>query len=172
MVRTLVILYLLSTISSFTEAQDITAIQSKRIPDVLISDIKGNPYQTQNISNDGKPFVVVFWKTCCKPPLKELSALNDLYEEWKEKTGVKIYAVSIDDARSSKTVKPFVDGQGWEFEVLLDPNQEFKRSMNVYGVPHTFVFNGQGDVVGQKVLFSQGDEEDIFNMIRQALPNR
>jgi len=151
-------------------AQDTITIQGKRIPDVSILDINGNPYQTIKMANEGRPFVVVFWKTCCKPPLRELSALNDVYDDWKEQTGVKIYAVAIDDARSSKTVKPFVDGQSWEFEVLLDVNQDLKRSMNVYGVPHTFVLNGSGEIVGQKLLYSEGDENDILEMIRKTLP--
>jgi len=169
--RILLTMCLFSTVIFQAVAQDLTDLQKKRIPDVEITDVQGNPYQTRNMSNDGHPFVVVFWKNCCKPPIKELSALSDLYEEWKEQTGVKIYAVSIDDARSSKTVKPFVDGQGWEFEVLLDVNQDLKRSMNVYGVPHTFVLNGIGEIVGQKLLYSEGDENEIFKMIKQTLSN-
>ncbi len=169
--RILLTFLLFSTALLQAVAQDSSDDQKKRIPDVSIFDIKGNPYQTSKMSNDGKPFVVVFWKTCCSPPIKELSALSDVYEEWKEQTGVKIYAVAIDDVRSSKTVKPFVDGQSWEFEVLLDVNQDLKRSMNVYGVPHTFVLNGKGEIVGQKLLYSEGDENEIFKMIKQAFSN-
>jgi len=151
-------------------AQDTITFQGKRIPQVTIQDAKGNNYNTAEMSNDGKPFVVVFWKTCCKPPLRELSALNAVYDDWKEQTGVKIYAVSVDDARATNTVKPYVNGQGWEFDVLLDPNQTLKRSMNVIGLPHTFVLNGSGEIVGQKVLYAEGDENDILEMIRKTLP--
>lgn len=170
--KTWFLLTFLFTIISipFIEAQDTSVILNRRIPVVTISDINGNVYNTVKMSNEGRPFIIVFWKTCCKPPIRELSVLNDLYEEWKQNTGVKIYAVSIDDARATKTVKPFTDGQGWEFEVLLDPNQELKRNMNVYGVPHTFVLNGQGEIVGQKVLYSEGDENDIYKMILESLP--
>ncbi|MEI7981321.1 MAG: TlpA disulfide reductase family protein [Bacteroidota bacterium] len=153
-------------------AQDTAVIQKQRIPEVSIFDIKGNLYNTKQMSNDGRPFVIVFWKTCCKPPIRELTTLSYLYDEWKEQTGVKIYAVSVDDSRASSTVKPFVDGQSWEFEVLLDPNQTLKRSMNVNGLPHTFVLNGQGEIVGRKLLFSEGDENDILKMILQTEPKR
>jgi cytochrome c biogenesis protein CcmG, thiol:disulfide interchange protein DsbE len=166
--RLTVVIVFLFLFPVFVLAQDTTTFQGKRIPHVTIQNAKGNNYNTAEMSNDGKPFVIVFWKTCCKPPIKELSALNDLYEDWKKETGVKIYAVAIDDVRSSKTVKPFVDGQSWEFEVLLDVNQDLKRSMNVNGVPHTFVLNGQGEIVGQKLLYSEGDENDIYNMILKA----
>lgn len=170
--RLLLTFIFLSTVSFHIDAQDTLTAQKQRIPDVSILDINGNPYHTAQMSNGGLPFVVVFWKTCCKPPIRELSALSDLYDEWKQQTGVKIYAISVDDARASNTVKPFISGQGWEFEVLLDPNQVLKRSMNVNGLPHTFVLNGRGEIVGQKLLYSEGDENDIFEMISQTLLNR
>lgn len=128
----------------------------------------GNTFTSDKISNDGKPFIIVFWKTCCKPPIRELSTLSDVYDEWKEKTGVKIYAVAVGDSRSTMTVKPFAVGQGWEFEILLDPNQKLKRSMNVNVLPYTFIINGKGIVVGEKMLFSEGDENEIFEMVQKA----
>ncbi len=167
--RSIIVLILLG-ISAFLQAQDSGGSAGKTIPSVTLQDDKGNSFNSSKISNDGKPFVIVFWKTCCKPPIRELSVLSDLYDEWKEKTGVKIFAVSVDDARSTMTVKPFTNGQGWEFEVLLDPNQNLKRSMNVSVLPYTFVFNGNGEVVGERMLFSEGDENEIFDMIQKAVP--
>ena len=169
--RFVLIFLLLSSLTILVGAQDTLTIQKQRIPDVLISDVDGNPYKTSQMSNEGHPFILVFWKTCCKPPLRELSTLHDIYDDWKEETDVKIYAISVDDARASNTVRPFVDGQGWEFEVLLDPNQLLKRSMNVNALPHTFVLNGQGEVVGQILLFFEGNENDILDMIHQAMLN-
>ncbi len=75
--------------------------------------------------------------------MKEHDAINDLYDEWIEETGVKIYAISIDDTRSAKRVMPTVNGKGWEFDVLLDTNGDFKRLMNVNIPPHVFVLNGK-----------------------------
>ncbi len=167
--RSIFIFFLLG-ISAFVQAQESATPVGKTIPSVTLQDDKGNSFSSSNISNDGKPFVIVFWKTCCKPPIRELSVLSDLYDEWKEKTGVKIYAVSVDDTRSTMTVRPFTNGQGWEFEILLDPNQDLKRSMNVNVLPYTFVFNGKGEVVGEKMLFSEGDENYIFDLIQQAIP--
>jgi len=167
MTRSIIALILLVN-ALILQAQDIISIEGKTIPSVTLQDSKGTIFNSEKISNDGKPFVIVFWKTCCKPPIRELSVLSDVYEEWIEKTGVKIYAVAVDDSRSTMSVKPFADGQGWEFEILLDPNQNLKRSMNVKVVPYTFVFNGKGVVVGEKMLFSEGDENEIFDMIEKA----
>ena len=129
--------------------------------------MKGTKVNTEKISNDGKPIIISFWATWCKPCIKELTTIADVYEDWQTETGVKLYAVSIDDSRSSSQVKTLVNGKGWNYEVLLDPNSEFKRAMNVNAVPHTFILNGKGEVVWQHTSFSEGAELDVINVVRK-----
>lgn len=137
----------------------------KSLPEIALKTVEGKSFNTSEIKNGGKPVLIVFWKICCKLPEKQLDALAELYDKWKAETGVKIIAVSIDDSKTSAKVAPFVNGKGWEFDVLLDVNSDFKRAMNVVSVPHTFLLNGRGEIVWQKVLFNDGDETEIFNQI-------
>ena len=111
----------------------------KSLPTVDVKTIDGKTFSTADIENDGNPIIISFWALWCKPCIRELTAIADVYEEWVEDTGVKLYAVSIDDARSTAKVLPTVNGKGWEYEVLLDPNGDFKRAMNVNMIPHTFI---------------------------------
>ena len=76
--------------------------QSKSdLPNVTLKDLNGKNVNIAKLSNNGKPFVITFWATWCGPCIKEHNALNDVYEDWQDETGVKIYAVSIDDSRST-----------------------------------------------------------------------
>lgn len=140
-----------------------------KLPEVDIRSIQGEPFNTKNIENDGKPIIITFWATWCKPCMKEHNAINDVYQEWIEDTGVKLYAVSIDNARSSRRVLPTVNGKGWEFEVLLDPNGDFKRAMNVNIPPHTFIVNGDGKVVWQHIGYLEGDEIEYIEIVEKLL---
>ena len=99
------------------------------LPSVLLKDVNGNTVNTAELSNDGKPMVISFWATWCKPCKRELKAISEVYPDWQDETGVKLVAVSIDEAQNAAKVKPLVDGMNWEYEVLLDPNGEFKRQM-------------------------------------------
>ena len=138
-----------------------------KIPSVKLKDIDGNSVNTAELSNDGNPMVISFWATWCAPCKKELNAIHEVYEDWQNETGVKVIAVSIDDARSATRVKPYVDAQGWDFEVLMDTNGDFKRSLNVNNVPQTFLVDGNGDIVWTHSGYSPGDEYELLEEIEK-----
>lgn len=137
----------------------------KTIPAVDLKNTKGTLVSTADIENDGNPIIISFWATWCSPCKKELNAIHDEYIDWMEETGVKLVAVSIDDERTKNRVVPYVDGQGWDYEVLLDPNGEFKRAMGVNNVPHTFVIDEEGKIVYSHNNYSPGDEIELYEFI-------
>lgn len=167
--KRLVLVIFLIFLVFFAYTQSNNPLLNKKIPSINIKDIKGNPFNTKDITNDGKPFVINFWATWCTPCKKELSAIADLYDEWKEETGVKIYAVSVDNTRSSSDVSALVNGKAWEYEVLLDQNSEFKRAMNVGPIPHTFLVNGKGEIVWQCTTYAEGNELELIDKIRKLV---
>lgn len=135
------------------------------LPNVRLQDINGKTVQTGSLSNDGKPMIISFWATWCKPCLRELKAIHELYPDWQEETGVRMIIVSIDQAQDANKVKPLVDGFGWEYEVLLDPNGDFKRAMNVQNVPHTFVLDGSGKIIYNHTGYTDGGEEELYEQL-------
>ena len=136
-----------------------------QLPNVKLQDMDGNTVQTGEINNDSKPIIISFWATWCKPCLRELKAIHEVYPDWQDETGVKVIIVSIDQAQDAHRVKPMVDGFGWEYEVLLDPNGDFKRAMNVQNVPHVFVLDGNGQIVYNHTGYVDGGEEDIYEAL-------
>ena len=159
---------ILIAVIGIATAQESTKNFSK-IPAIDVKTLEGKSLNTSTLSNDGKPVIITFWATWCKPCLKEHDAINDVYTDWVEETGVKLYAISIDNARSSKSVKPLVDGKSWEFEVLLDENSDFKRAMNVNVPPHTFIIDGQGQIVWQHVGYLDGDEAEYIEIVKKII---
>lgn len=136
------------------------------LPSVQVQDLKGNSVNTSEFTNDGNPIIISFWATWCSPCKRELNTIAEVYPDWQDETGVKLIAISIDDARSRARVLPYVNGSSWDYEVYLDANQDFKRAMGVNNVPHTFLIDGKGNIVYQHNNFSPGDEYELYDKIK------
>ncbi len=147
------------------------AIAQDRIPHVMVKDIDERPFNTADIENDGNPIIINFWATWCSPCKRELNNIADLYADWQDETGVKIIAVTIDDARNVAKVEPYVNGKGWEYDILLDVNQDLKRAMSVNNIPHTFLVDGEGQIVWQHNSYSEGDEYELYEKVKKLSKN-
>lgn len=143
------------------------AQQSFPVPSATVETIAGKKVNTSSFENDGKPMIINFWATWCAPCKRELNAIAELYEDWQEETGVKLIAISTDDARSKTRVAPYVNGQEWDFEIYIDPNGDLKRALNVNNIPHTFLVNGAGEVVWQHTSYDPGDELELFEKVKE-----
>ena len=137
----------------------------KKLPSINLKDMAGNAINTAKVTNDGNPIVISFWATWCKPCKLELNTIADEYDDWVEETGVKLIAVSTDDQRTVKSVKPTVNASGWDYDIWLDTNADFKRAMGVNLVPHTFLLDGNGTIVYSHNNFVPGDEEELYEQI-------
>jgi cytochrome c biogenesis protein CcmG, thiol:disulfide interchange protein DsbE len=133
----------------------------KKMPSVQLKDMDGNEVNTAELGLEG-PIIVSFWATWCAPCKRELNAINDLYVDWVEETGVTLVAVSIDDSKTQNAVPVYVNGKGWEYLVLMDPNGDLKRAMGVNNVPHTFLIDTDGTIVFSHNNYAAGDEEKLY----------
>ena len=141
--------------------------QNRTLPKVKVKTLNGSKVNFNEIDNGSSPIVISFWATWCKPCIKELNNIAEIYDDWQEETGVKIIAVSIDDTRSMSKVAPFVNSSDWQYEVYLDPNGNLKRAMGVSTVPHTFLLNRNKEIVWQHKSYIEGDEEKLFKEIKK-----
>lgn len=140
-----------------------------QLPSVQLKDLSGKPVDSATLSNDGKPFVISFWATWCKPCVRELNAIHENYADWVDETGVKVYAISIDEAQNTSRVKPLVDAKGWEYDILLDSNSEFARAMGCQNPPHLVIVDGSGKIVESHSGYTDGSEEHIIEVVRSLI---
>ena len=136
------------------------------LPDVTLKDINGKEVKIADLSRSGKPIIISFFATWCKPCIRELKAIHELYPDWQDETGVEIYIVSEDEGQDAQRVAPMVNGFGWEYKVLLDPNGTLKRAMNVQNIPHVFVVDSKGKTVYNHVGYTDGCETEIEKYLR------
>jgi len=147
------------------------AMAQQKLPSANVKTLSNEIVNTSSFENDGNPIIISFWATWCKPCINELITISEEYEDWQEETGVKLIAISIDDSRTMNKVAPFVNGKAWDYEVYLDANGDFKRAMNVNNVPHTFLLNGNKEIVWQHNSYAPGDEHELFEQVKKVAKN-
>jgi cytochrome c biogenesis protein CcmG/thiol:disulfide interchange protein DsbE len=144
-------------------------VSYSQIPSVDLKTLDGSIINTTEFDNNNNPIIISFWATWCKPCKQELENIQEVYDDWREETNVKLIAISIDDARNTSKIKPLVNAKGWEYEVYQDSNREFATKMGVNPIPHTFLLNGDKKIVWDHVTYSDGDEEELYEKILEIL---
>jgi peroxiredoxin len=166
--KRIVLAFVYTVLSFHFFAQDAaeTHKELKQLPSVQLKDMNGKSVNTSDFGFDG-PVVISFWATWCSPCKRELNTIHELYTDWQEETGVNLVAVSIDDQKTMNSVPVYVNGKGWEYLVLMDPNGDFKRAMGVNNVPHTFLVDSKGNIVYSHNNYAPGDEEKLYEEIKK-----
>lgn len=162
--KKLLILILLGLYGLPNFAQEIF---DKELPNISIKNVDGKLINIQDYAKNGKITILSFFATWCTHCSKELKNISDLYEDWVSQYNLELVAISIDNSRNVAKVKPFVNGLGLDFEVLLDSNEDLKRAMNVTQIPFTFLINKEGKVVYSHSGYAEGDEYTLEEEIQK-----
>ena len=136
----------------------------KFIPDLGLKTLNGESIRSVEAINQNGFTIISFWATWCIPCINELDAINEVISVWSEKEDITVLAISTDDSRSKKRVKPLINGKDWVFDVISDTNQDFKRAMGVVGIPHTIV-TYKSEIIHRRIGYTPGEEEDLFDVI-------
>jgi peroxiredoxin len=143
------------------------SLAQKQMPNVSLKSDDNKSYNVKTDFNEkDKIYVFTFWATWCAPCLNELDAIKEHYKDWTKELNMEVIAVSIDDTRTQKRVKPLLNGKNWPYKVLLDTNQDLKRALSIANVPYTVVVKNQ-KIVYVHNGYSQGAEKELFIKLKQ-----
>jgi peroxiredoxin len=150
------ILFILLTVSSLSQ---------NIVPNTKLKNLESEFIYTNDVLIENNFYIISFWATWCIPCINELDAIVDIYEEL-EKDNIEVIAISTDDARTKKRVRPMINGKDWNFKILLDENHDLKRALNIVGIPHTIITKGT-KIIYRRIGYSPGEEVDLFEFIRE-----
>jgi peroxiredoxin len=144
----------------------VSAFAQKEMPSVTLKSVNNKEFNVKSdFAEKDKLYVFSFWATWCVPCVNELDAINDSYAKWSKELNMEVIAVSIDDSRTQKRVKPLLNGKKWPYNVLLDTNQDLKRALAVANVPYTVVVKNK-KIVYVHNGYSQGGETELYNKLK------
>lgn len=143
-----------------------------QLPKATLVDTDGKSVQTDTIGTHGRPVIVSFFATWCHPCLREINAVLENYEEWKEEVDFDMVAVSIDEGQNVAKVKPLKDRHEWPWQVLLDPNSEITRGLGIQAIPFVLIINGKGKIVYRHSGYTEGAEQELFEKLKEIVADK
>ncbi|WP_339701282.1 TlpA disulfide reductase family protein [uncultured Marixanthomonas sp.] len=154
------IVFILSILLSFS------SFAQEDLPNTNLETIDGNSITVKEATTKDNLVVVSLWATWCVPCIKELDAISEIYTDWQDETDVELIAVSVDDSRTVKRVKPLINGKGWDYEILLDTNNDLKRALGAATVPLTLLIK-DNKIVYRHSGYSPGAEMELYEKIKE-----
>lgn len=128
--------------------------------DFTLTDLNGKTWTLSSLK--GKVVLLNFWATWCPPCRKEMPDLEALYRRF-ESQGFVIIGISDEDAG---TVKPFIEQQRITYPILLDPGGKVNQLFQINGIPKTFVYARDGNIVAQSI--DMRTQKQFLEMLAQA----
>jgi peroxiredoxin len=119
----------------------------------------------------GKIVFLNVWATWCGPCREEMPSIETLYDDFKDNKDLVILAVS-QDTQGRSAVKPYVEKNGYHFEVLLDPENKVGESYDVGGVPETFIIDRDGRIVAHHMGAFDWSGADFRAALRELLDQK
>jgi len=138
-----------------------SALIGKPAPTVDVAEVEGLPTLTDDMLRDGQVKIVNFWASWCAPCRTEHPNLTALAAE-----GIPIYGVNYKDF--APNARAFLQELGDPYVAVgADPQGFYAIDWGVYGVPETFVVDGDGTILFR--LANPITQRELENRLRPVL---
>jgi peroxiredoxin len=134
--------------------------QHRREVNFTLADLNGKSWTLKDLR--GKVVLVNFWASWSRPCRQEMLDLEGLYQ-WFKKQNLVVLAIS---SEKREQVENFVKVQKITFPVLFDPEQKVTQLYKIAGVPKSFVYDREGNLIAQAI--DVRTQKQLRNMLEQT----
>lgn len=132
--------------------------------------VGGTPHEKTLADYRGDVVLLNVWATYCVPCRVEMPSLEILQKTYGPR-GLRIVAMSVDDAASDAAIRAFAQRYDLTFEILHDPTGAIEHDYQTTGVPETFVIARDGvirkKVIGADDWGSPGNQALVAQLLRE-----
>ncbi|WP_394130770.1 TlpA family protein disulfide reductase [Shewanella maritima] len=128
-----------------------------------LQDRQGEPVTLEQFK--GQVVYVDFWSSWCAPCQQAFPWMAKMHDKYQQQ-GLTIVAINLDVA--PELADQFLLDFPSPFTVVYDPDSTVAKAFDLQGMPSSFIFNKQGQLVGRHVGFELKDV-DQYEAFLQAL---
>jgi len=122
-----------------TDGFDIVAEEGALAPDFLLESMDDSEIRLSDLR--GRPVVVNFWATWCKPCRQEMPRFVEAYDQHADE-GLVVVAVNMQEGKG--IVRPFAEDYGMDFPIAVDRDGEVGDRYRLLGLPTTYFIGRDG----------------------------
>jgi cytochrome c biogenesis protein CcmG, thiol:disulfide interchange protein DsbE len=117
----------------------------------------------------GKVVVLDFWASWCKPCRQSIPWLNEMKSRYADE-GLVVIGVNVDAERAD--AERFMRAVPIDFEVVFDPDGELAKQFKLQGMPSSFVFDRDGQMVESRIGFRDAQKAGHEAGLKRLLSNQ
>ncbi|MFK7997155.1 MAG: TlpA family protein disulfide reductase [Granulosicoccus sp.] len=119
-----------------------------------------------NLENyKGKVVYVDFWASWCTPCRASFPFMQNLSELSGE--SLVVVAINVDESRDD--AEKFLEQFDVNFEIVYDPDGELATSFDLKGMPTSYLFDRNGQLIGSHIGFRKKDIGKLETAIANAI---
>lgn len=127
----------------------------------ILKDESGTSFNFK--STKGKVVLVNFWATWCPPCIAEMSSIQALYDDYKD----KVEFVFVSNEKFS-VINKFMNEKEYTFKVY-NSITKYPNNFDVSSIPRTFLIDKSGRIVIDKTGAANWNSESVKEVINDLL---
>jgi cytochrome c biogenesis protein CcmG, thiol:disulfide interchange protein DsbE len=142
----------------------------KTFPKFTLQDLSGKNVSLDSLLTQGKPILLTFWATWCKPCRKELQKISEYWDKDKTEHKYIVVAVCEDGPRSAAQAQSLANTENWnKFKLPHDKAGELKKKAGVADIPELFLIKPDGSIYFRHIGYNPGDEKETFEKLEKLI---
>jgi len=134
-------------------------MQNTPAPDFELLTLEGDTVQLSDLR--GKVVILDFWATWCMPCVASFPGMQKAVKLYADDPKVEFLFISLDEREVKDKIKNLIYDKGYDFKILMDPNNITAPAYSVHGIPVKFVIDPEGVIRFRKGSFQNNIKDEV-----------
>ena len=153
-----------SSVDALLKSIGLTKPAFTRAPDFNLRDGTGGSASLSG--SRGSLILLNFWATWCGPCREEMPSMEQLSRSFG---GQAFTIMAVNQRESAAQVMRYMKTHGLNFRAPLDTDGRVAASYRVYGIPATFLIDGNGQAIGMKSGSRDWAAREVVDVFRKLV---